>query len=123
MEVLTWAYHRTLDSDVHKTNFNPLGFLIDKHSELIIFHPEKERLIRYYRIVFDSLEASGDFARQKTSSSFSLSSRALSTLDKYEEADRRHTDNIRQQKILGVLTAGLVLIGMGQLVTALAGGS
>lgn len=118
MEVLTWAYNWTLESDGANPTFDPLEFLIHKHGELIAFHPERARLMRYYQIVFESLSVTGDFDRKKSSQVFSISPKALATLDRYEETDRRHADNLRQQSILGWLTFGLVLIGLGQIIVA-----
>lgn len=118
MEILTWAYNWTLENESRRPSFSPLSFLIHKHGNLIIYHPEKDRLMRYYRVVFESLVASGDLNDIKASWSFCLSPKALDTLDRYEETDRRHADNLRQQRILGWLTFALVLIGAGQIIVA-----
>ena len=115
MEVLTWAYNWTVENEARQPTFNPLSFLQHKHGDLIVFHPEKDKLMRYYRIVFQSLVASGDLEDASAPWSYSLSHSALYTLDRYEETDRRHADNLRQQRILGWLTFALVLIGAGQI--------
>ncbi|MCA0044126.1 hypothetical protein [Celeribacter litoreus] len=121
MEVLAWAYEWTLHSEDRKPAFTPQSFLIHKHGDLIMRHPEKDRLMKYYRILFESLVASGDFEDIKSLWSFALLPNALATLDKYEEDDRRHADNLRQQKILGWLTFALVLIGVGQILASFFG--
>ncbi|WP_142081681.1 hypothetical protein [Roseinatronobacter monicus] len=77
-------------------------------------HPEFKQQMRYYRLVLDSLVASGDLEELKKGQ-FSLSPKALATLDYYEEADRRHQDNLRQQRRLGWLTFALVLVGATQI--------
>lgn len=119
IEVLSWAYKWTIENESHRKVFTPLIFLNKKYGDLVYYHPEKDKLIRHYRIVFESLVASGDLDDVKSSWSFSLSPKALGTLDQYEETDRRHTDNIRQQRILGGLTFALVFIGAVQLAITL----
>ncbi|WP_170545264.1 hypothetical protein [Ruegeria arenilitoris] len=118
MEILSWAYTWTLEREDHKPVFTPLSYLRQSHGDFIVFHPEKARLARYYSIVFDSLVASGEFEKAKGAFTYSLSPRAPYTLDRYEESDRRHSDNITQQRMLGRLTFALVLVGVGQIVAS-----
>lgn len=117
LEVLTWAYEWTLGQDPTNANFTPVGFLIHRHGHLILEHPELNQQKRYYQIVFKSLVESGDLI-ESSAGQFSLAPKSLATLDHYEESDRRHNDNLRQQSRLGWLTFALVLIGVGQIVTA-----
>lgn len=112
LEVLAWAYEWNLAHG--HPDFSPVSFLIHRHGQLIVLHPEFKQQMRYYRLVLDSLVASGDLEKLK-SGQFSLSPKALATLDYYEEADRRHQDNLRQQRILGWLTFALVLVGATQI--------
>lgn len=112
LEVLAWAYDWTLGHS--HPDFSLVSFLLDRHGQLIVLHPEFEQQMRYYRLVFNSLVESGDLKKLK-SGQFSLSSKALSTLDHYEEADRRHQDNLRQQSRLGWLTLALVVVGVIQI--------
>ncbi len=116
MEVLAWLYNSTLENAERKPAFNPVTFLYHKHGKFILFHPEQDRLINYYRIIFESLEASEDLRRHMPNRDYSLSSNALVTLDKYEVSERRHKDNIRQQRILGWLTFALFIASVGQII-------
>lgn len=115
VEVLTWAYGWTLDHDGANATFSPMTFLIHRHGPLIAHHPELEQQKRYYRLILDSLIMSGDLEKSKYGQ-FCLAPKALATLDNYEETDRRHKDNLRQQRRLGRLTLALVLIGAAQII-------
>ncbi|PRY94045.1 hypothetical protein CLV74_101175 [Donghicola tyrosinivorans] len=101
MEVLVWAYHWTLKKRDFRPTFTTHSFLLEKHGKLFYYHPQKEELTKYYRIVFESLVESGEFNREPNSSLVRLTPKALATLENYEESDRRHLDNLRQQRILG----------------------
>lgn len=72
-------------------------------------HGDSERLGEYYRMLLDSLVASGDMERNLAS--YRLAPSAFATLAKYEEENRRHRDQVRQQKIIGFLTFALVAVG------------
>jgi len=114
IETLTWAYRWTLDQENYHAEFSISYFLTFKYGDLIFLHPEIQVLVKHYRLVFESLLDSGEIEKSATGGTFKITPQALATLDAYEDSDRRHKDNIRQQKLLGGLTAALVFVGVAQ---------
>jgi len=76
------------------------------------YHPENERLSRYYGILLDSLASSNDLRQDGIS--YQLAPQGPATLATYEEDNRKHRDQVRQQKLLGFLTLWLVIVGLLQ---------
>lgn len=77
-------------------------------------HPDHNNMLQYHSIILDSLVSSGDLSH--TSISYAIEPQALATIAFSEEEDRRHNDLVRQQKILGLLTFALVLVGIVQII-------
>ena len=77
-------------------------------------HPDNEQLQSWYEFLLASLAESGDL--QKESIYYSLKSRALNTLDAYEQEQAKHQAEIRIQSVLASLTAALVFVGFIQVI-------
>jgi hypothetical protein len=91
---------------------SPVTLMTNLHSSRWVFHPEHEKLLAYYKLLLDSLVASGDLIVDGIA--YRISPKALGTLASAEEDDRRHSDSISQQRALKWLTVALVLIGAVQ---------
>jgi hypothetical protein len=112
-EVLSLAYEWTITNENNEFEFGPQTFLIRKYGILIALHPEFRQQYRYYRLILESLVESGDM--KKNNGTYNLLPKALASLHEYEESDRRHQDQLRQQRILGWLTFALVVVGVFQI--------
>ena len=94
-------------------------FLAEIHTRRSFLHPDRDRQLAYARLLLDSLADSGDLRR--IDHGYEVAPRALSTLARHEEEDRRHRDSVRQQWVLAVLTFGLIVVGVIQVVVAYLG--
>lgn len=103
-----------LEETLRQQNFEtgPSGIMTSIYGHRWVHHPEHQRTYRYYAMLLESLVGSSDLAL--VAHSYRLTPKALSTLSSYEAEDRRHRNEIRQQKILGALTAALVIVGAVQ---------
>lgn len=85
-----------------------------------LHHPDSKALESYYSLVLDSLHKTGDLEGDRNF--YALAPAGLATLESYEESDRRHKDQVRQQQMIAALTLVLVIVGLLQvLATVLAG--
>jgi hypothetical protein len=110
IKVLTNILEETLNDDV--IGVTASGLLRDLYGHRWILHPDNENLHRYYQLLLDSLVESNDLVRQ--TGYYTVTPNALTTLAAYEEDDRRHRDQMRQQKVLAFLTLSLVFVGFVQ---------
>lgn len=72
--------------------------------------------LSYYRIVLDSLLASGEL--RKVEHSYSLSPKAVATLDAHETQQERHQDNVGIQRTIAFVTVVLALLAAAQVCVA-----
>jgi hypothetical protein len=79
-------------------------------------HPEGQKTRRHIELLFESLEESGDL--KKVHQRMTVSGKAISTLAEAEVEDRRHIESVRQQRLLALLTFGLVAVGFVQILLA-----
>jgi len=108
--ILRFVYEATLENNqIQISSITLAGRL---YSNRIFFHPDKTRMFNYCRLLLDSLVASEDL--ELKGAMYSLSSKALISLSRYEEDERRHKDMISQQRALKWLTGALILVGLIQ---------
>jgi hypothetical protein len=74
-----------------------------------VHRPDKEELMTYYRLLLESLKASGDLADGRQG--FKLNPQALNTIADFEQEDRRHRDNYKTQRGIFWLTIVLMFVG------------
>lgn len=108
--VLRLFLHETLRND--KFEVGPSGVLQKMYGFRWMHHPDSVRTMQYYRLVLDSLVASEDL--KQSDSRYKLAPKALWSLAKFEEENRKHRDSMRSQWILASLTFGLILVGLIQ---------
>lgn len=82
------------------------------YSNRWVFHPEKDEYLAYCSFLLDSLAGSGDLA--KDGISYKIAPKALTTLAEYERDERKHRDQVLQQRALKWLTVALVVVGAAQ---------
>jgi hypothetical protein len=88
------------------------GVMSMLYSDRWVRHPEQKTLSEYYHLLLQSLTESGELAMK--SYDYVITPKALTTLSRHEEEDRRHKDQVRQQIILSSLTFALVAVGCFQ---------
>ncbi len=100
---------------IDRNSYHDLFSIVEEiYGRRWISHPRHNNILNYYAILMDSLVDAGEVQKGKYDS-YRIGGKGLSTIWEYEENIRKHKDNVRQQTVLGVLTAALVLIGVGEL--------
>jgi hypothetical protein len=74
-----------------------------------VHRPNKTELMTYYRLLLESLKASGDLNAGRHG--MKLNPKALNTIADFELEDRRHHDNYRTQRGIFWLTLVLICVG------------
>lgn len=115
--VLRFFIENTLKKpDFRVSEINLLALMF---SERYILHPDHEEAELYYTMVMDSLVLTNDLNRDGVY--YSLNANAFGTVHHHEEEEQRHGDMVRQQRLLGRLTAALVFVGLLQVTVELFG--
>lgn len=110
IQVVRLILDRTLQDRNYRTS--EFGMMTMLYGPRWVQHPNYRNLANYYRIVLDSLVVSGDLSR--ADNAYALAPQAFVTLADFEQDEQRHRDQIRHQKVLGALTAALVVVGLLQ---------
>ncbi|MER9576963.1 hypothetical protein NKJ09_22060 [Mesorhizobium sp. M0189] len=76
-------------------------------------HPDEQSTRAYYKLILESLADSGDLKAQQHNQ-YKLQPKGLSTLATYELEERRHRDNITQQRRMITVTAIVIAVGIVQ---------
>lgn len=113
LEVLRLIAAKSIDNAGFSTS--PSGLMTLLYGPRWAGHPKADSLLRYYRLIVESLVSSGDLRQQSGSSEFLIQGQGLSTLSDNEDSDRKHRDAIRMQLILAALTFLLFLVSALQL--------
>ncbi|WP_218967616.1 hypothetical protein [Puniceibacterium antarcticum] len=109
--ILTEIYEEYIKSG--ETNFTIWAVCKRNYGERWIFHPQKDELINHHRLLLNSLCESGELA--KNAANYTIKAKTITTLSQMSEDERRHKDQINQQKTLGWLTLALVVVGLIQI--------
>jgi hypothetical protein len=110
-DVLRSFVEATLKKVDYKTSH--LGLMTDLYGPRGAQHPGYEPIANYYELLLTALVEHGDL--KLLGHQYSLAAKGLNTLADHEEDERRHRDNRGRQTVLGLLTAALVIVGLGQL--------
>lgn len=76
-------------------------------------HPARENESARFRLILESLVASGELIKN-SKHEFTLTGKALQSIGEYEQVERRHQDNIVQSRRLLLLTVVLALAALAQ---------
>jgi hypothetical protein len=90
----------------------PLDLMVELYSLKWLLHPkglEQEDKLRLY---LDSFVSTGEL--RKSERAYHITDRAISTLDRYEEQERRHRDNVRLQRQMVLLTLVIAVLALIQ---------
>ena len=117
MEVLKILLEKELDHRDYEVSTVQLSTLL--YTEKWVFHPDKNRQLRYNDLLLKSLCDSGDLVRSQYG--FKLSAKCLVTLSQFEEDQKRHRENISQARSIKWLTLGLIFVGLVQAMVAYIG--
>lgn len=114
IKVLNRMVEETIDD--RDLGVSPVGLVTKLYGDRWIGHPDNERLLQYYTLVLDSLVTSEDLIKQDYA--YRLLPKAVATLSNYQEENRRHNDNVAQQRAIVRLTFVLVIVGLIQAVVS-----
>jgi len=90
-----------------------LGLFESMYGTEVFAHPKHDKELKRFRFILDSLVEGGELSQNN--GRYELKGRALSTIADYEEAERRHSDSVRQNRRLVWLT---LLIAVATLLQA-----
>lgn len=110
VEVLKLILEKELDQRGYTTSSISLSTLL--YTEKWVFHPDKTRQMRYNDLLLKSLHETGDL--EKAEHGFRLSSKALATIARYEEDQKKHRESIGQASAMKWLTLALIFVGVIQ---------
>ncbi|MFO0389576.1 MAG: hypothetical protein ACK502_07665 [Alphaproteobacteria bacterium] len=85
-----------------KPTFSAFQLMTELRSSKWIYHPHSQKAKRRLDLFLDAFVASGDLVRDGIG--YTLDPRAIQTLGDFHESKRRHTDAIRTQWLIGILT-------------------
>jgi len=103
-----------LDEQMRRTHsgISILDLMTKLYSIKWILHPSAEDQEKKLEIYLDSLVESGEL--RKVNQEYVVTGIAISTLERYEEEERRHIQSVKLQRKMVILTVILVLVGLLQ---------
>ncbi|PXX13955.1 hypothetical protein C8R27_11824 [Nitrosomonas ureae] len=110
IDILRNIVEQYLGSKDTNIKFHPILYLKTIYGDHWIFHPEKDRILKYYTLMFNSLTKSGELNKNE-GTSYTINAAALNTMAAFEEEEQKHRDAIGQQKKIIWLTLALVCVG------------
>lgn len=113
-ELLIYLVERTVDD--FKYSISHIGLMEELFSLRWFRHPKREQTENYYQLILNSLVETEDL-KIVDQNRYALGKRALATISQ----ERLAREGLGTQKAMWVLTAGLILVGIGQLVAAFLG--
>ena len=93
--------------------FMTLDLMTELYSLRWVAHPESHEQENQLQLFVDSFLDSGEI-RTINNINYFVTGKAINTLSKYEEQERRHSENIRLQNRLVILTCAIVGVGLLQ---------
>lgn len=112
MHVLQIFVEKTVsNTDFHMSDFS---LMTEVYGRRWIRHPQYQATLGYYRLVLNSLAASGDLTSDI--SVYRLAPRALATLDQFEQDEERHSDNRKIQNRIALVTLMMFLAAIAQVI-------
>lgn len=110
IEVL--RHYVTMDIEKGGYKASHIDLVTDLHSMRAFGRSDVDAQMNYYRHICESLVSTSDLAKNGTD--YQATARAIVTLSAYEEEDRKHRELWKVQVLLGILTAGSVVVGLLQ---------
>jgi len=97
------ATHKGMDSFEIMTRLYSMRWVV---------HPESDAQYEKLKLYLDALEQNGDLS--KVNGKYLVQGKAINTLDRYEEDERRHGEVVRTQRLIALLTFAIALFAMVQ---------
>ena len=103
-----------LDDQLDRTHngIDTIDLMTKIHTLRWVLHPSRDYEARKVELYLDSLVATGDL--EKINSEYVVQGQALSTIEKYEEEERRHSEAVILQKKMVSLTIILAFLALVQ---------
>ena len=111
LSLLEFAVNRARDKG--SIRIEPMLLMSELFSERWVYHPDGMRNQQYLEWLLDSVVKSGEI--HKTGQmDYQVTPIALATLDALHRDQRRHRDMVRSQRVIALVTAALVAVGIFQ---------
>ena len=103
-----------MDEQLNRTHdgIGSLNLMTKIYSTRLFLHPSRDMQLKKSELYLDSLVSSGDL--KKMSDKYIVTGKAISTIEKYEEEERRHTEAVKLQRKMFWLTLIAVLFAIVQ---------
>jgi hypothetical protein len=103
-----------MDEQIDKANkgIGLINLMTKLYSIKWVMHPEGDQQQEKLLLYLNSLIASEDLEQSGTQ--YIVTGKAISTIEKYEEEERRHAENVKMQKWMLYLTIMIVLLAVIQ---------
>ena len=95
-----------------REEFNIVDLMLGLHSLRLINHPDKNRIKGILKLYVESFIETGEILRLG-GGSYKITGKAISTLEEYENVERKHSENKRLQEIIAMTTIILMLLAAG----------
>ncbi|WP_163132981.1 hypothetical protein [Agarivorans sp. Alg241-V36] len=110
METLQLILERTIDDMNYKVNAVSMMNLL--HSQIWVYHPDRNRQISYNDLLLKSLMKTGEL--KLVDGSYQITEIALDTLSSHELELKKHKQTLNQAKAITWLTLVLIVVGVIQ---------
>lgn len=103
-----------MDDQLDRTHdgIDSLSLITKLHSMRLFLHPSWELQHKKNELYLDSLVQSGEL--NKTNNEYVVTGKSISTIEKYEEEERRHTEAVKLQRKMFYLTIIAVIFAIVQ---------
>lgn len=113
MELLQFMLDKQL-KEYGLSGFNLFELMIDLYSIRWVSHPSSNDQLEKLKIYLESLQESGEIKKESHNSKYKVLGKAIVTLEKYEEEDRRHVRTVKLQRGMLWLTIIIALASLIQ---------
>ena len=93
--------------------FSSIDIMTMIYSLKWILHPEADSQEHKLQLFLDSFVETGEIEKVDETK-YHVTGKAIVSLSKYEEEERRHLENIKLQRLIALLTFAIVLVGLVQ---------
>lgn len=91
------------------SEFNVVSLMVHIHSSKYFNHPDKDAATSLLNLYLESFVESGEIIKTK-GINYKLTGKAIVTLEAYENAEEKHAENIRLQKVITFATIVIMLL-------------
>ena len=109
IEVIKFLIQRHL---YKREEFNIVDLMLGLHSLRLINHPDKNRIKGILKLYVESFIETEEILRLG-GGRYKITGKAISTLEEYENVERKHSENKRLQEIIAMTTIILMLLAAG----------